>query len=80
MSITVDKSIVDLARNVDRLGRDGLNQDQIAEALSFTNKKELRRALERAGLKLSIENCVRLGVNNQRLSDLIEAGTVEVAQ
>lgn len=79
MPIIVDSSIVELAESVDRLGREGLKQEEIAERLGYHDKKALRRKLEGAGLKLSIENCVRLRVNGKRLSELLEAGTVEAA-
>jgi hypothetical protein len=61
----------EFARRVDELGRQGMTQDQIVQAVGLT-KSKVRWRLMLAGYVWVSENRVREGRTGKRLEDVIE--------
>lgn len=65
---------LEFVRLVDRLGREGKTQDQIAEALGESSKWAIRQRLENLGFRFSGESRVRDQRTRRRLEDMLAAG------
>jgi hypothetical protein len=77
MALTLTKQELDFLRDVDRLGREGKTQEQIALALSLPNKWALRERVEKLDCRMARANVVKLRDSDTLLVDL---AVVEVAQ
>jgi hypothetical protein len=79
MPVAIERTVLDLAHRIDELGREGHGQEQIAQALGYRDKWQLRRELKEMGLALAAENRVRVVLTGERLEDMERRGSIVAA-